>query len=269
MERPVIFVSHIHEERSLALSLKTAIETEFSGLIDIFVSSDGESIPAGANFLSHIETALQKCTAFICLVSPKSVNRNWINFELGAVWLRSISQISPSINLPVIPVCYGGITPAKLPQPINNFNGIVGNNADELKFLFQTLQDTLNGRGNLRTDFHQLASIFDSYSRKVSSKQAIEEIFSIITSYFHNDQKITFSDIKQRLAENSSIPGFLVHINAISTIHLQRLHELSESLPKGYISIEVKESVIQATTMGANTGANITITLDRHAILQA
>ncbi|MFP9135476.1 hypothetical protein ACLKZ8_21145 [Shewanella algae] len=75
-----IFLSHIHEERDLALLIKEAIENEFSGFIEVFVSSDGMSIPAGSNFLKRIEDGLVNCIGAIYLISPISVKRNWINF---------------------------------------------------------------------------------------------------------------------------------------------------------------------------------------------
>ena len=54
-ERPLmpktIFLSHIHEEHELAGFIQEALEEEFSGFVNTFVSSDGASIPAGANFL--------------------------------------------------------------------------------------------------------------------------------------------------------------------------------------------------------------------------
>ena len=85
MADKLIFLSHIHEESSLALLVKQALENEFSGFVDVFVSSDGTSIPAGANFLKRIEDGLVSCIGAIYLISPNSVKRNWINFELGAV----------------------------------------------------------------------------------------------------------------------------------------------------------------------------------------
>ena len=76
MTNKLIFLSHIHEEKELALLLKQAIENEFSGFVDVFVSSDGVSIPAGANFLKKIEAGLVACIGAIYLISPTSVRRN-------------------------------------------------------------------------------------------------------------------------------------------------------------------------------------------------
>lgn len=96
-----IFLSHIHEESELALIIKEAIEAEFGGFVEVFVSSNGRSIPAGSNFLKRIEDSLINCIGAIYLISPKSVKRNWINFELGAVWIRNAMSIRNEGNTAV------------------------------------------------------------------------------------------------------------------------------------------------------------------------
>ena len=47
-----IFLSHIHEERQLALVVKKYVEDEFSGFVDVFVSSDGVTITNRSKFPS-------------------------------------------------------------------------------------------------------------------------------------------------------------------------------------------------------------------------
>ena len=157
MADKVVFLSHIHEERELAGHIKSAIENEFSGFVDVFVSSDRVSIPAGSNFLRRIENGLVDCIGAIYLISPKSVNRNWINFELGAVWIRNaISQRSGGTEIPAIPMCHSGIEPSGLPSPINNLNAVRANEAAGLQFALASLQTAVGGRGNLKTDIDAL-----------------------------------------------------------------------------------------------------------------
>ena len=116
MTSKMIFLSHIHEEKALAILVKQALEEEFSGFVDVFVSSDGTSIPAGSNFLKRIEDGLADCVGAIYLISPASVKRNWINFELGAVWIRNAMSIrSGASEIPALPICHSGATPGGLP----------------------------------------------------------------------------------------------------------------------------------------------------------
>jgi hypothetical protein len=78
------FVSHVSEEADVAARIKAALSRDFLGLLDVFVSSDTESIAAGEEWLRSIEKALQESALLIVLCSPASVGRPWINFEAGA-----------------------------------------------------------------------------------------------------------------------------------------------------------------------------------------
>ncbi|WP_227728829.1 toll/interleukin-1 receptor domain-containing protein [Yersinia proxima] len=210
MSNKVIFLSHIHEEKELAILLKEAIESEFSGFIDVFVSSDGVSIPAGSNFLKRIEDGLINCIGAIFLLSPYSVNRNWINFELGAVWVRNaISQNNGGVNIPALPFCHSGIVPATLPQPICNLNGITASNSSELEFAFKSLQAAVGGKGKLRTDFDELASNIIIFVNKYTIQDSLKTIFDSVsmTKDFADDLlaealKHKFVDLSLRDIEN-------------------------------------------------------------------
>ncbi len=100
--RPRIFISHISEEKAPAAQLKRALTRDFLGLVDVFVSSDTESISAGEEWLQSVAKALRECAAVVILCSPESVKRPWINVEAGAAWMRDI---------PLVPVCHLGLLP--------------------------------------------------------------------------------------------------------------------------------------------------------------
>ena len=46
-QRPILFISHIHEEAPLAIALKEALTNMFVGAVDVFIASDSESLPEG------------------------------------------------------------------------------------------------------------------------------------------------------------------------------------------------------------------------------
>lgn len=159
MADKLIFLSHIHEEAKLAAVFKATIEDEFSGFVDVFVSSGGRSIPIGIPFLKSIERGLVDCIGAIYLISPTSVRRNWINFELGAVWIRSVSSVrGGGSEIPAIPICHSGCTPSNLPMPLNNLNAILATDPLQLELAFRSIQSVVGGKGFLKTDFCQLAS---------------------------------------------------------------------------------------------------------------
>jgi len=94
-----MFVSHVGEEAAVAARLKAALSRDFLGLVDVFVSSDADSIAAGEDWLRSIEQALQESSLLVILCSPTSITRPWVNFEAGAAWMRRI---------PLVPLCHAG-----------------------------------------------------------------------------------------------------------------------------------------------------------------
>ncbi|KAB8153155.1 TIR domain-containing protein [Kordia sp. TARA_039_SRF] len=177
----LIFLSHIHEEKDLAKIVQNAIESEFSGFVKVFVSSDGSTIPAGANFLKRIEDGLVDCIGGIYLISPKSVKRNWINFELGAVWIRNVLSLkNDNPEIPTIPFCHSGITPSKLPMPLTNLSAIEANNSAHLESAFKSIQTAVGGSGELKTDFDKLASEIINFEKKYTLGDNLVSLFQTI-----------------------------------------------------------------------------------------
>jgi len=85
VDKPLLFISHITEEKELAQAFKEMVEHAFLGMIEVFVSSDAESIPMGKRWLETVSEALKRCAVEIVVCSPHSVTRPWIQFEAGAV----------------------------------------------------------------------------------------------------------------------------------------------------------------------------------------
>jgi hypothetical protein len=136
------FVSHVSEEVAVASRLKTALARDFLGLLDVFVSSDAESIAAGEDWLRSIEKALEQSDLLLILCSPESIKRPWINFEAGAAWMRKI---------PLVPLCHGGLTPQDLPMPLLLRQGIVLGEAAGLGRLYARVADILKCKVPVRS----------------------------------------------------------------------------------------------------------------------
>jgi hypothetical protein len=151
-----IFFSHAHLEKSVVHKIQNAIDVEFGGFVDFFVSSDGESIRIGENFLQSIEKNLVSSSFFIFCVSPSSIKKEWINFELGAAWYRKVS--SPGVhNFLTVPLCHSGLKLNDLPLPWSLLNAIEATDPSGLRRLFTDIQHAAGGRGILRTDFSKLS----------------------------------------------------------------------------------------------------------------
>src|SRR5579864_4609627 len=134
MQKPLIFISHISEEKDLAIALKKLVESAFLNMIDVFVSSDPTSIKLGRKWLNEITEALKTCAVEIILASPESVKRPWINFEGGCAWIRDI---------PVIPLCHSEMVPMKLPPPLNSLQAATATEESQLQQIFPLLAEAI------------------------------------------------------------------------------------------------------------------------------
>jgi hypothetical protein len=110
-----LFISHISEEAEYAALLKKMIQEDFLGLVKCFTSSDIGGIGAGANWLTAVEDALAKAKVVLVLCSKASVDRPWVQFEVGAAWMRKV---------PVVPVCHSELKLSQLEMPLSLRQGL-------------------------------------------------------------------------------------------------------------------------------------------------
>ena len=181
-----LFISHISEERAVAELVKNVLGRDFLGLLEVFVSSDTESIAAGEEWLRSIERALRDCAIFVILCSPESIRRPWINFETGAAWMREI---------PIVPACHAGLLPRDLRMPLSLRQGIALNEAEGLHRFYGRIAKVLECDLPSR-DFTQLAlELTPSDLSARTSEQATKELDA--------DR-----DARRRLAEALSRPRY-------------------------------------------------------------
>jgi hypothetical protein len=177
MANSLVFISHITPEKEIAIEFKALIETHFLGMIDVFVSSDGETIQMGQKWLDSISGALKACAVEIVLCSPISVNRPWINFEAGAGWIRDI---------PVIPLCHSGMTPSDLPIPLNMLQAAKATDVAALKLVFPVLAAAI-GAKTPAVDFSAFIEKVRDFERRYTFWTKVNEAFSSLN---YLDQRI-------------------------------------------------------------------------------
>ena len=83
MDKPVVFISHITEEREMALEFKKLISDSFLNMFEVFVSSDDGSVSGGSKWMNEISKALEKSNKeeIICLFLE--------NPKLVGLWMKS------------------------------------------------------------------------------------------------------------------------------------------------------------------------------------
>lgn len=158
MTRPIVFISHIVEERALALELKKAIEGSFLGMADVFVSSDPSDLQAGQQWQQKILNQLENASTVLLLASPQSLRRPWIGFEAGAGAIRGV---------PVVPICHGGVSPQTLPGPFNSFQAVDAGNAESLRLIVPTISESLGSTSPL-VDFTKFVAEVKQYSKNTA-----------------------------------------------------------------------------------------------------
>jgi hypothetical protein len=151
--KPKVFVSHVSEEAALAATFKTHLSRDFLGMVDIFVSSDLESIAAGQNWLISLEEALRESSMLLVLCSRASLHRPWVNFETGAAWIKPI---------PIIPVCHSGLQLRELPIPFSVLQGVNAAEEDGLNRIYTRVAAAINCQVPQR-DFRALAAEIEAF----------------------------------------------------------------------------------------------------------
>ena len=190
MRKKQIFISHTSEEADFARSLKSWIQRIFDKHIDLFVSTDnGISIPLGEEWPQKIKQSLEKSSIMLVLVSHKSKDKNWIYFEAGAGYVREI---------PVIPICIGGITKDELPIPLKFLQAIVFPNKSNEKALFDRIIEVS------KLDFPEsFRKIIDSEKLELPRREIVQEKITKVSK----TEKIDFiatvfeSEVKLKLLD--------------------------------------------------------------------
>jgi len=133
-----IFISHIADEQAEIAGAKDFLERTFGESVKMFAASSWDSVQPGDDWFKRIEDAIAASDVMLVFLSTDSVNRPWILFETGAAWFSKKK---------VIPICYKGMVPAALPEPIRRLQAVDINAvtpAESYSRLAQAVQTSCN-----------------------------------------------------------------------------------------------------------------------------
>lgn len=133
MKKPTIFFSHSSRDKKQLVRLKELFIQKTGGSIDVFLSSDGQSIPLGRNWVYRIQEALENAALMIVFVSPDSLRSNWLYFESGYAYSKGIR---------VVPVGFLGIDLTTLPPPLSLLQGFNINSEEGLNNIIALTNET-------------------------------------------------------------------------------------------------------------------------------
>lgn len=105
-----VFLSYSSEDRDWATEITTALKD--SGVSTWF---DAHDIVPGDRWQTRIEEALRESRVLVLIVSPKSLNRPWTFFEIGAAVADSKR---------IVPVLAEDVDIASLPPLLRQFQSV-------------------------------------------------------------------------------------------------------------------------------------------------
>ena len=106
----------------MILAIKNKVMQYTSGTLEIFQSSDGESIPFGTNWIHKVEEGLKEAKVMFVFVTEKSISTGWIYFEAGYAYSKGVHVIPVGI----------GVSVGDLKAPLNLLQGFNITSADIL-----------------------------------------------------------------------------------------------------------------------------------------
>jgi hypothetical protein len=149
-----VFISHASGEHPLATLLKESVETDFIGLIKVFVSE--ATIAPGNSWLEDVKKALREADIYIVLCSQLSVERRWINIELGAGLSRGKT---------IIPICHTDLNTTQLQRPLSDYQSVNASDIEGLRRLYQTLAAEI-GSSVPSANFDELAGKVKAFEER-------------------------------------------------------------------------------------------------------
>jgi len=123
-----LFLSHAAVDAAMALGLADEIRSR-AGL-EVFVASQPGQIQTGERWMQAIESKLQTGDAYLILLTPRSVERPWVWFEVGSVWFAERR---------ILPVTGGGLHPSDVPYPLGSRQILDLTSVDDVRQLFRDL----------------------------------------------------------------------------------------------------------------------------------
>ncbi len=134
IQKPKLFISHATSDGEFANAVKAEIEKVFANGVSVFCTSSPGAIPVGTDWLTDIEGKLRSAQAVIAIVTPISIERPWLWFEIGATWSSGRSG-----DCHIYPLCVSEIDLSTLPAPLNRLQALSLGKAADLKMLFEAL----------------------------------------------------------------------------------------------------------------------------------
>lgn len=211
MDKPTIFFSHSSVDKDYISYLHKKVATTTARTVQVFQSSDGESIPFGNNWVHKIEENLHKAKVMFVFVSPTSLSSSWIYFESGFAYSRGVK---------VIPIGIKGVDVGSLRPPLNLLQGFNINSENGMNNIITVLNREFGceyPESYTEHDFNELSNFDENISSKdFTLIDKVDYLFFKFPSKFaqsHDDEQVSLCDsplnvIADRLKQLGVQAGF-------------------------------------------------------------
>lgn len=166
MQKPTVFLSHSSLDKAALIELKKLLDARAAGSLEFFLSSDGESIRFGRNWVVRISDALSQAKLMFVFLSPQSVDSRWIHFEAGCAYAKDIQ---------VVPVCLPGIDLNRISPPLSLLQGFNLHTHDAIGNLARICNETFDMKINesfCRADFDNVIANTASHGAEFFAGQS-------------------------------------------------------------------------------------------------
>jgi TIR domain len=161
MAKPLVFISHTHEDSLIASAIEDLIETALLGSVEVFNTSNRESIAPGQPWRDLIIQNLSNCAAALIISTPQSVVSPWVNFESGGAWVSEKQ---------VIPCCARGMRISSLPAPLSHLQALEVTEPDDLRQLIEFLAKAASLQSPKHVNYSEAAQkLEESWSPEAKS----------------------------------------------------------------------------------------------------
>lgn len=198
--KPIVFFSHSSNDKLLLNKLKESILFKTNNAIEIFLSSDGQSIPFGKNWIYSIEKALHDTSLMFVFLSPNSIHSNWIYFESGYSYSKDIE---------VVPIGILGVDLNQIKPPLNLLQGFNITSHDGLNNLIKTINAKFKLSCPLNYSADDYSSLLiDSELSNYSSEDLVLNTVDLIRTSFPSELKSDKEEIRSISGQREKICNY-------------------------------------------------------------
>lgn len=183
MKKETVFFSHSSSDCGPLNILKDLVKSKTGSMFEIFLSSDGQSIPFGSNWVHKIEQGLANAVIMFIFVTPNSLKSDWIYFESGYTYAKGIK---------VIPVGVG-VDIASIKPPLNLLQGFNVSSCDGLNNILKIINDEFNTtfpESFTEKEFRMFSEHLCLNTEEFAFNAVVDHIESAITSYTRSEDNI-------------------------------------------------------------------------------